>query len=363
MSVTPMEVISRGVPAFTDHQINTPADYANDSDYSTSWRSYNAVSYLAYDLSGVTGSKRHNVVVQWFNHSYGWDLTFPPHYNCPKDYTIQGNAAAGGSLPGSGWVTLATVTNNVYATRSHAVDLTGYNWVRLNVTACIGDGAGNDDIDAQMDVFNAAGGNTDTWLALGDSITAGGFYNSWAGTPALLVQAQVPTNFPMITNGGVPYLKAVDAVSLITGWLAAEPNAKYVMLSWGTNDASSSETVYYDSMVTVIEAVIARGSIPVIPKIPWGKTSDVQTYVPGLNAKIDLLYAAYPTIVHGPDLWAYYFAHQDLIGDGDVHPTSPDGYAAYAQQWADTMVTNVYNASSGGGGSSRNNRRALLGVG
>ena len=70
-------------------------------------------------------------------------------------------------------------------------------------------------------------------------------------------------------------------------------------------------------------------------------TADVQNCGPGLNAKIQQLYATFPQIVHGPDLWAFFSTHQNLISGDNLHP-SEAGYVAYRQQWADAMVANVY---------------------
>ena len=50
---------------------------------------------------------------------------------------------------------------------------------------------------------------------------------------------------------------------------------------------------------------------------------------------------AYPQIVHGPDLWQFFFTHQNLISGDNLHP-SEAGYVAYRQQWADAMIANVY---------------------
>jgi hypothetical protein len=68
---------------------------------------------------------------------------------------------------------------------------------------------------------------------------------------------------------------------------------------------------------------------------------DVQDCGPALNAEIQQLYANFPQIVHGPDLWAFFEAHQNLISGDDLHP-SEQGYIAYRQQWADAMLANVY---------------------
>jgi hypothetical protein len=96
----------------------------------------------------------------------------------------------------------------------------------------------------------------------------------------------------------------------------------------------------------MIQAVLAAGKIPVVPTIPWARTANVQSCGPGFNAKIQTLYAAYPQIVHGPDLWTFFSANPSLIGSDNLHPSTA-GYGAYRQQWANAMLANVYATASG----------------
>ena len=129
----------------------------------------------------------------------------------------------------------------------------------------------------------------------------------------------------------------------INNWLATSP-AKFVTLNFGTNDANNtvSATVFYNNMKTMIDAVIAAGRIPVIPTIPWGRTTNLQNNVPPMNAKIAQLYMEYPQIIHGPDLYSYFNANQTLISGDNIHPTDPAGYTAYRTQWVEAMKTAVY---------------------
>ena len=114
-------------------------------------------------------------------------------------------------------------------------------------------------------------------------------------------------------------------------------------LAYGTNDANGcmSPTAFYNNYVTMVQAVINAGKVPIVPTIPWARTADVQNCGPGLNAKIQQLYANFPQVVHGPDLWQFFITHQNLISGDNLHP-SEAGYVAYRQQWADAMVANVY---------------------
>jgi acyl-CoA thioesterase-1 len=127
---SPMPLISRSKPAFAS---SGTASNANDANYDTIWRSSAAISastpaWLAYDLSSVPAAQRAQVYVGWYNDpiTYPYDHVMDGSnaYNSIKDYTIQVNAAAGGgSAPTTGWTTLATVTGNVYHSRSHLVKI------------------------------------------------------------------------------------------------------------------------------------------------------------------------------------------------------------------------------------------------
>ena len=154
-ALSPLPVISRNAPAYTNDTCGgaLPASFADDADYDTQWGacvtpSSNAPIYLAYDLSAVPAANRGQVLVLWYNdpQTMQYDHTYVGVHPCckwvgyaiPSSYTLQGNAAPGGALPSSGWVTLATVSGNVLHSRQHLVDLTGYGWLRMRVTASDG---------------------------------------------------------------------------------------------------------------------------------------------------------------------------------------------------------------------------------
>ena len=345
----PMPLISRGVPVFASSQLYG-ASGANDADYSTSWRG-SIPGWIAYDLSRVPAAQRGRVMVGWYNDPatspYDHTVVAEVAYNNIRDYTVQVNPAAGGTgAPTSGWVTLATVTGNHYHSRQHLVDMTGYNWIRLNITA--GDGSsGNTDASFNLDVHDASQGAQDSWLLLGDSITMEGAFHdpvNGVGNFSQLIAAARPATFPAYEDGGIGGLISADGAQGIGTWLSTFPG-RYVGLSYGTNDANgcADTTAFYNNYVTMVQAVLNAGKVPVVPTIPWARSSNVQSCGPGFNAKIQALYTAYPQIVKGPDLWAYFKANQSLIGGDGLHPSAA-GYAAYRQQWANAMLANVYTA-------------------
>jgi lysophospholipase L1-like esterase len=342
-----MPAISRGKPAFASSSTWPPGN-ANDSDYSTYWLS-NGLAWLAYDLSSVPAAHRGQIVLGWYNDPmtspYDHTLIGDVAYNNVGAYTIEMNAAPGGTNPPtSGWVTVATVTNNTYHSRQHVLSMSGYNWIRINVTAA--DSIQGDNVAINMDVHDASLAAQDSWIFYGDSITQDGMPHkpvSGSGPNfSQLVNAARPAHFPAFENGGIGYLVSGDGASHINGWLSTFPG-QYVGLSYGTNDANYclSPQTFYNNYVIMVQAVLNAGKVPVVPTIVASRTQNVQQCGPGLNARIQQLYASFPQVVHGPDLWAFFTAHPELISGDNLHP-SPAGYVALRQQWADAMVANVY---------------------
>lgn len=344
---SPLPVISRKAPAFTSA---TSSPYgpqlANDANYASYWRSVAIPAWLAYDLSGVPAESRGQVVVAWYNGTGDYDHVIGGGvgYNVPGAYTIEVNAAAGGTAPPeSDWVTMESVTGNTYHSRQHIVDLSGYNWIRISVTASDGSPQ-NDDVALNLDVHDASRGVDDSWIFYGDSITAAAMATSPigpVGTFAQLINVHVPSRFPVQEAGGIGFLRSDEGARRMGAWLALFPG-RYVALSYGTNDCgATSPDAFYRNYASMVEAVVRAGKVPVVSKIPWARTPAVQSNGPALNAKIDELYAAYPQVVRGPDFWTYFEEYPDLISPDGLHP-SPEGDAAYRQLWANEMAATVY---------------------
>ena len=349
----PLPVISGDVPAFASADPE-PVRNADDGEHRTSWRPSALPAWLAFDLSGLPAARRGRMVVAWYNRSNQYDHASLARvrHNMPAAYTVDASAApGGGSPPEADWVTLVSVAGNTYHSRQHLVDLTGFGWVRINVTASNGT-AVDGEVAIDLDVRDASRGVEDDWVFYGDSITAAAmapYPILGLGTFAQLVNAGVPTYFPVQENGGIPGLTSGEGAARIRTWLELVPG-RYVALSYGTNDANRAPpgdprvaSAFYAGYAAMVEAVLAAGKVPVVPKIPWARTANVRANGPALNARLDELYRAYPEIVRGPDFWAYFQEEQGLISQDGVHPTGP-GYAAYRRQWADRMIEAVYAA-------------------
>lgn len=373
---SPMPLISRGVPATTNNDFggSFPASHANDVIYGGSdyWRcdatpAGNANSgtlttpvYLAYDLSGVQASQRGLVLVAWYNDAatgaYRPDLISNNPNNLATSYTIDVNPALGGTLPTSGWVTKATVTNSSpYHSRQHLIDMTGNNWVRINVTGITGS-AGNNNVSLNMDVHDAHAGTQDSWLVLGDSITQRGFMHDEQGGIGSILPQQIatlfPAYFPVWECGGMGGWTAADAQTNFATFLALFPG-KFIMLNFGTNDANLGGTFvtnFQSNMQSMITSALAAGKTVVIPTIPWiNTTAQAQANVLTLNGQIATLIASNPGCIAGPDLYTFFSTHQsDISGDG-IHPTDPalsqgNGYVDYRQQWILWAQKTIYTS-------------------
>jgi hypothetical protein len=326
-----MPVISENVPAFaSSSSFNDPKvpGKANDLDTGTTWVSNAVPAWLAYDLSGVPADKRKNVLVAWYGPRTQDHLNEPTPASftqLPIDYTIEINTGAGGGMPPTaGWTTVATVTNNIKNSLEHLVALNGANWVRMNISK----GPPNAQVSIDMDVHSAPDGATDAWLFMGDSITAISLSRAFSNLQRLVHDLK-PSNYPAVIGAGVGGTSTGTAVGVIDKYLKDYPG-RFVVLGYGTNDHPKEF-----QMEALVQKVLAAGKIPVIPHMPW---SDARLEEgPMINAMIDALYAKYPQVVRGPDLWAGFTNRGDLIASGDVHPNQT-GQLEWRKMWAAMMV-------------------------
>jgi lysophospholipase L1-like esterase/chitodextrinase len=345
VTMAPMPIISRNVPAFASSE-QTPASMANDTDYTTEWRSTGQPAWIVYDLSGVAASRRQQTVVAWHTHSggsYDYAAASVAAANAPGPYVIEGNPAPGGGLPPtSGWVTLATSPSpQNYANNQHYIpNFGGNNWMRFRTLGPNPvNSPGSADVSLNLDVHDAHLGPLDTWIFFGDSITQ----TVWdAGQYSQIVAAGNSQFFPAATNGGVPLLSTTDALALFPRWLPLFAG-KYVGIAFGTNDAGQmTPSQFYANEKALVDLVLAAGKIPVIPSVPWATAAQRNDAdIRALNGQIAQLKADYAgRIVDGPDLYAAFLNRVDLLADGLL--PNANGAAVYRQAWADQMLRIVY---------------------
>lgn len=336
-------VISRGCPAYSG---TGQATAANDEHYFSFWNG-TAPDYLAYDLSAVPEENRKTVNAVWYNtSSYDSVGMYVSRNMEPSDYTIEINDAPGGTYPEDGWEIVETVEGNTLSSRQHIVDMEGSSWIRIHITGADGKDSGN--ISINLDIHDVSDGVTDSWIFLGDSITAGGMNNCYGTGFATHIHTLDSRYFPVQENGGIGGITSTDGRSHIDRWLSTYPG-RYVSIAYGTNDAWGNQTgaeKYYENTVYMIEAVLAAGKIPVLPTIPYAAEAGVNAYLDAYNAKVQQIYTEYPQVVHGPDFDAYFREHPEMLSGDGVHPSS-EGYAEMRRIWAETMYENVYCTDTG----------------
>ena len=329
-------IISRKVPAYSG---GGTASNGNDDAYWTAWQS-NAPDYLAYDLSGVPASQRKQVIAVWYNDStYDNIGGYVNKGEEPIDYVIEVNKAAGGSFPSDGWETAVTVSGNTLSSRQHLVRTEGYNWIRIRVTKAEGN-----KIKFNFDIHDASNGVQDSWVFFGDSITAGGMGNSWGTSFAAYINRLDSRYYPVAQNGGIGGILSSHGKAAIDGWLEGSP-VKYVSIAYGTNDGWNNNgnlDSYYQNTKYMIDAVLKRGKVPVLPTIPYASDPSAGKYTADYNKKVTQLYSEYGSkLLHGPDFYAMFKANPSLLSADGVHPSS-DGYEAMRKLWAETMYETVY---------------------
>lgn len=341
-----LTLVSRGLRVLAS-SASEPAADATDADYNSEWRSAGVPATLTLDLSTLPSSARERMLLVWYNDAtYGYDhaLAGQAGYNNPGAYTIEGHTAVGGgAAPSSGWVVLATVSRNTKHSLQHLLELGGYSWLRLNFSAADGS-RGSDDIALNLDLYSVSGSVSDGWLFAGDSITAncmGHRHQNGLDSPAFGTQISAD-NPPPQENAGMPGWTSSDRLGDFAGWVAAFPG-RYVTINLGTNDAAAgiSASQFHRNLSQLVRTVLDAGKLPLLPTIPYATEATHKANIPALNSRIRDLYAAYPALVPGPDLYAYFQAHPNLIANDGVH-LSDAGCVAYRQQWANTARGRVY---------------------
>lgn len=340
----PAPVISRNCPAYSGSNPATAAA-GNDEHYFSFWNAQ-CPDYLAYDLSGVPEEERQVVDAVWYcTSAYDMIGLYVNRNMEPSDYTIEVNAAPGGTYPEDGWEIVAAVEGNTLASRQHVVEFAGYNWIRMHLTKA--DDKENTVAMVNFDIHNVSDGVSDSWLFLGDSITAGGMNNCYGTGFAAYIHQLDERYFPIQENGGIGGITSKDGLDNIDRWLSTFPG-QYVSVAYGTNDAWGNQTgaeKYYENTKAMIDKILALGKTPVLPKIPHAEEPGVADYLDEYNAMIDRLYEEYPEIVPGPDLSTILAEHTEYLSADGVHPNS-EGYEEMRRIWAETMYERVYTGTA-----------------
>jgi lysophospholipase L1-like esterase len=293
------------------------------------------------------------VDVNWWNGSSGvaWDRTSEASFQTfgmPSEYYIEASA------DGTSWTQLTYITGEHYTSRQFIYDFTGtgYTQVRMRVISIDGSNNGADTL-----TISSPYDSNDSWLLLGDSITA----NCWVAANNAFpieqfgaqIHAQRPNRYPVNTEGGQSSWMASNALEASTygipniqQFMNDMPAVKFVGLSFGTNDSNGNvpAATFCSNMQSLVEYVIAAGKTPVIPTIVASPSGAVQANAPAMNSCLATLEQNYPSIVVGPDLWTLFSGHS--VADGwfvdDLHPSLGTGCSALQNAWVETILSEIY---------------------
>jgi len=316
----PNPIVSRGRPVFASPSAN--ANQINNGVYhnggwSAGTPSASAPAWAAIQLAA--GPTR--VLLSW-DDGGTYDYEDPASttvYGLPADYEIDVSADSTNGADGT-WTTAKDmggnaiqITGNTARTRAHSFDFTGMTWVKMVITAAPPNISPNGVQIGEIDVHDVsaagAGLPEDTWFFMGDSITAFAFDRSQVHQPsfAKTVSAESAGFYPAMINGGIGGETSADGLARLQNALTFNPDYRYFVLSYGTNDAGHNvgTSVFQSNMQSMITMLQAAGRVPVIPHIPWaGTISGIASY----NAVVDQLVQMY-NLTPGPDLYTYFQQH------------------------------------------------------
>jgi lysophospholipase L1-like esterase len=284
-------------------------------------------SWIAIEL----GPGFSRLLLEWTssgNHDY-----LDRKYGAPVDYRIETSADSTDGEHGT-WRAVASVTDNPTRTRAHAFDFAGQRWVRMTVTRLSPDvfqwGLYLDEID----VHDLSRGGDDVWVFFGDSITSGVFDRAPEHQPSFAeaIARRHPGYFPATLGAGFGSLHHTDAVQRIDRVLALNPQAKVVVLSFGSNDWDP--VAYRRDLLETIRKVRAAGKIPLVPRVPF-RSDAKQDFPARLAAVVDQV-TREECLVPGPDLYAWFRAHPERLADG-LHPDAA-GSVEMIRLWAEAVA-------------------------
>ncbi|MEY4549878.1 MAG: hypothetical protein RL685_6073 [Pseudomonadota bacterium] len=271
-------------------------------------------------------------------------------YGLPAAYRIEVSSDSTDGQDGS-WANVVTVPANVVRTRGHAIDFTGQSWVKLVVTGtpmAAPNGVSIGEIDVHDISASAPGMPDDTWLFMGDSITAFAYDRALVHQPSFAagINALAPGFFPAMINAGIGGEQTAGALARLDSVLELNPDYRFVVLGYGTNDAAGGQVpvaTFKTNLQTMIDRIEQQGRIPIIPHIPLSSDGSHGT-IPSYNEAIEQLVAD-NELIAGPNLYRYFTETPGLFecppcGGGrmtdDLHPND-DGLKGMNAQWTEAL--------------------------
>jgi len=358
--VTSMPLVSRGLPAYS---LTGTAANAVDSTYATKWSYTGCPDHIYIDISSIYSSLNAAsdgtkwLALTWYcqNQNYDPSLHGDSHSDFPGDYTAVVNAGAGGgSAPGSGWTTKATVTSNSLHSRTHLIEVTGMNWVGIEITQQA-DGStsgGNLNVDFWDCALVISADRTKLncgWGMVGDSITVRSMLQDIVGlggpsyTPFNDLVYAIKGVRPLQECMAIEGYKASDIAAHIIDWFSKTPQKNHG-LTIGTNDAiaATDSTTFGNAIDTIFAAAVSAGKMLHVTTIPYSANSTIETEVARLNGVLATKLAA-SSFVAGPDFHTLFQNGTITLDPDKIHPDNP-GCEVMRSTWA------TYAANYGNGG-------------
>lgn len=347
----PNPIVSRGRPVFSQPAANgalvVDGNYHNGG-WSAGRPTAEAPAWVAIQLE--PGPSR--VLLVWDDGgTYNYqDPAGTDVYGLPAAYRIEVSSDSSNGQDGS-WANVVTVPANVVRTRGHAIDFTGQSWLKLIVTgtpAAAPNGVSIGEIDVHDISASAPGIPDDTWLFLGDSITAFAYDRALAHQPSFAagINALTPPFFPAMINAGIGGEQTAGALARLDSVLELNPDYRFVVLGYGTNDAAGGQVpvaTFKTNLQTMIDRIEQQGRIPVIPQIPLA-TDGTHGTIPSYNAAIDQLVTD-NELVAGANLYRYFTDTPGLFecppcggnrNTDNLHPND-DGLKGMNAEWTEAM--------------------------
>jgi acyl-CoA thioesterase I len=236
------------------------------------------------------------------------------------------------SSDGTAWNTALTISGNDTFAREHAVQFAGQRFVRLVVDS----GATH---LVELEAYDISHGSADTWIVLGDSISAMSL-NRWLvpDLPSSIHQA-APGFSPLVIDEAIGGTNTMTALPRVDDWLARFPEVRNFIVAYGTNDGCDAAAVapYRSNLGQIVDKLQAANKRVFIPHIPWNQSCAAM--LEPLNQAIDEL-RAQKGFFAGPDLYAWFAAHSGELGPDHEHP-SDTGEASITRLWSEA-VTPLY---------------------
>ncbi|MDD2823060.1 MAG: hypothetical protein PHQ59_03160 [Candidatus Daviesbacteria bacterium] len=353
-SMSPNMIISRGktVSASSGDGQSLVNGIYNDYGWRPGIPTASSPAWIAINI----GSGPSRLLLNWTNTaSYNYTDT---GYGTPSDYVIQTSGNSTNGRDGT-WSNVVTVAANNVRNRAHSFDFSGKSWVRLYITKTTASSWNNMYGVAldEIDIHDVSRSSSDTWFFMGDSLTAN---DNRSNQPdyAASINAFNSSYYPAEINGGIGFETSANGVSHIDNWLSLNPDMKYWAINYGGNDAAgnnSNTTNFRNNMQIIINKIKAAGKIPVIARIHYiadGNHNNIAAF----NTVIDDL-ARTNGLIPGPDLYTWFYNHQNELGPDRLHPNSL-GSVSINRLWSESMrglYTNAGSASTSTVASTTNN--------